>query len=214
MGSSQRIAEPRLYGARASHSFLQENILRDSFVFYRSFYEAISNLSNEDKGRLFSAFAEYALNGIEPELSGFEKSIFTLIKPQIDANIKRYEDGKKGGEHGKKGGRPPKLTQSANDENNPTKTPVKPHQNPSQTPNVNVNVNVNENDHENPLWFEGHVIRLNKKDYTAWQKMTGWSDDYFNKVLSERDDWLNTEPAKQKNWFISTSKYLRGMQNG
>lgn len=87
------------------------------------------------------------------------------------------------------------------------KTPLKPHQNPSQTPNVN------ENEDENPLWFEGHVIRLNKKDYMAWQKMTGWGDDYFNKILSERDDWLNTEPAKQKNWFISTSKYLRGMQN-
>lgn len=191
--------------------------MRDSFVFYRSFYESISNLSNEDKGRLFSAFAEYALNGIEPELTGFEKSIFTLIKPQIDANTKKYEDGKKGGEHGKKGGRPPKTQRSDSNENNPTKTPQKPHKNPSLTPNVNVNGNVNEdgNGNSNDLdgCFDGKVIRLNKRDFYKWVEMTGWNEDYLWKVLSERDDWLATEPAKQKNWFISTSKYLQSISS-
>ena len=38
---------------------------------------------------------EMGFNGVEIELSGLNKTIFTLIKPQIEANIKRYENGKR-----------------------------------------------------------------------------------------------------------------------
>ena len=231
--------------------------MRESFVFYRSFFEAITDLPDEEKGRMFSAICDYALNGNHPNFTGSEKSIFTLIKPQIDANTKKFENGKSGGIHGSKGGRPPK--------NNPTITPPKPHNNPTKTPNVNVNVNVNENVRSlkkptaedikkwktrkpeswekglylengfifnnnlkpedfpenydpledctnslyNPLWIKGDVIRLRLNDYNAWLKMTGWSEEYFDKTLLERDDWLATEPAKAKNWFMSTSKFLQ-----
>lgn len=61
----------------------------------------------------------------------------------------------------------------------------------------------------NPQWFDGKVIILRKNDYDNWLKTTGWSQDYFDKVLSERDDWLASEPAKAKNWFMSTSKFLQ-----
>lgn len=107
---------------------------RQSFVFYRSFYESISDLSNEQKGAILSAICEYALDQNDPDFSGMEKAIFTLIKPQLDANLKRYDNGKKGGKHGIKGGR-----------KNPNGTPSEPQANPTPTPNVNDNVNVNDN---------------------------------------------------------------------
>lgn len=40
---------------------------------------------------------DYAFNGTEPNISPAAMSIFYLIKPQIDANNKKFEDGKKGG---------------------------------------------------------------------------------------------------------------------
>ena len=46
---------------------------------------------------LYRAIVEYGLNGTRPNLSGVESAIFTLITPQIDANQRRYENGKKGG---------------------------------------------------------------------------------------------------------------------
>ena len=70
---------------------------RESFVFYMSFYEALKDLPDETYVRLSKALCEYALHGVVPELEGFEKSIFIAIKPQIDANNKRYENGQKGG---------------------------------------------------------------------------------------------------------------------
>lgn len=107
--------------------------MRDSIVFYRSFYEAIKEIPLEEQGVVYNAIYGYALDGIEPELNGIAKAIFLLVKPQIDANNNRYENGKKGGK--------PKANQ------NETKTEPKPNQDVTETePNVNENVNVNVND--------------------------------------------------------------------
>ena len=72
-------------------------IMRNSFIFYRSFYESIKELTPEQQSEVYTAVFEYSLNQNEVELSGISKAIFTLIKPQLDANLKRYENGSKGG---------------------------------------------------------------------------------------------------------------------
>ena len=71
--------------------------MRDGFVFYRSFFECFNGLSKKDKLALFDALCNYALNDIEPELIGVPAAIFKLLKPQVDANNRRYENGCKGG---------------------------------------------------------------------------------------------------------------------
>lgn len=114
--------------------------MRDSFVFYRSFFEAICELPKKDRLPLFNSICDYALNGVEPELSGTSSAVFKLLKPQIDANNRKRENGLKGGRGNK-----------ANQNQNETKT--KPNENQRQTkskPNVNVNVNVNENGDSEP----------------------------------------------------------------
>ena len=113
--------------------------MRESFVFYESFYLALSELSAAQQGKIYTAICRYALYGEEPELKGASAAVFKLIKPQIDANNRRYENGKKGAEHGIKGGRP----------KNPKETPKEPLTNPKETPNVHVNVNENVNDNDN-----------------------------------------------------------------
>lgn len=68
---------------------------KESFVFYKSFYDAITGPKNEkDRLKVYDAICELALNGNETKLTGVAKTIFTLIKPQILANTKRYENGK------------------------------------------------------------------------------------------------------------------------
>jgi hypothetical protein len=112
--------------------------MRDSFVFYRSFYEALNGLSDIEKGQCFSVIADYALNSIIPEnMDAVVRVFFTMARPQIDANIQRHENGCKGGKFGSLGGRPRK---------NPEETPKKPQENPDITPNVNDNEKDNVND--------------------------------------------------------------------
>lgn len=67
--------------------------MRDSSIFYRSFYEAIKELPTNNQEELYTAIFEYSLNFNEVELTGLSKTIFTLIKPQLEANNKRFESG-------------------------------------------------------------------------------------------------------------------------
>jgi len=69
--------------------------MRDTMIIYRSFYEAIKELPKENQADIWNAVYELGLNANEVELQGISKTIFTLIKPQIDANLKRFENGKK-----------------------------------------------------------------------------------------------------------------------
>ena len=109
--------------------------MRDSMIFYRSFYEAIKELSFESQGIIYNAIYEYGLNKNEVELKGIEKTIFTLIKPQLDANLRKFNNGNKGG-------RPPK--------NNLNETELKPKNNLNETKKkANVNDNVNNNVNNN-----------------------------------------------------------------
>ena len=67
---------------------------RDSFIFYQSFYEAIVELPREVQGEVLTAIVEYGLYGETTEsLKPIAKAMMLLIKPQIDANQKRYENG-------------------------------------------------------------------------------------------------------------------------
>lgn len=102
--------------------------MRDSFVFYRSFYEAMEGLSDAEKGQCFEVLANYAINGEEPRnMTPVVRLFFIMARPQIDKNNQRFENGKNGG-RGK----------------NQTETKNKPNENQTETkPEANVNVNVN-----------------------------------------------------------------------
>jgi hypothetical protein len=67
--------------------------IRDSFIFYRSFYQSAKKLPKEDKAELFDAICSYALDGEEIELSVVPEAIFTVIQPNLDANRRRWENG-------------------------------------------------------------------------------------------------------------------------
>lgn len=124
--------------------------MRDSFVFYRSFFEAAETLKKSDKLKLFEAICEYALNDEEVALAGAPDGMFKLLKPQIDSNNRKYENGRKGGR--------PKANQSitkSKPNNNQSITKPKSNRNAMNNvnvnDNVNVNVNVNDNDNDNAV---------------------------------------------------------------
>ena len=98
--------------------------MKDSFIFYKSFYDAIMQIEDE-KIRLqsFEALTRYALEGIESPVEGIAGVVFALVKPQIDANKIRYENGCKGAKFGKLGGRPKKDPPA---EEKPQEDPKKP----------------------------------------------------------------------------------------
>lgn len=82
---------------------MNEEMKLDGFLFYRSFYEALSELEPADRTAVYDAICEMGLNGeVTTELTGVAKAMFTLIKPVLMSNRQKKAGGKKGGRPRKK----------------------------------------------------------------------------------------------------------------
>lgn len=153
--------------------------MKESFVFYKSFYESIKEVDDNIQLELFKAICEYSLNNEEIELTPISRALFTLMKPIIDSATKRYvasvENGKKGGA--------PKGNQNAKKQ--PKNNLKQPNNNLTKTkeqPKNNLNDNVNDNDNDNIYNYisENFGITINGTNLLKLQK---WEEIFTNDIL-------------------------------
>ena len=140
--------------------------MRESFVFYRSFYESIKLLPKKYQLQCFDALCNYALNDVPMEgLPGTVEAILKSFKPQVDANNRKYENGCKGGR--------PKNNQAetkAKPKSNQDRSKAK--RNDNDNVNDNVNVNANDNDNDNALGSSGGGRYKCDDEFNLWKKLT------------------------------------------
>jgi hypothetical protein len=72
-----------------------EDLKRDTMIFYRSFYESINSLNDPERLQIYDAIFDFTFTFKKHELFGISKSIFTLILPQLEANNRKFINGKK-----------------------------------------------------------------------------------------------------------------------
>lgn len=181
--------------------------MKESFIFYRSFYEALKELSKEDRVEIVDAICELALNETEVELKGgIQKAMFALIKPQIEANNKRYVNGCRAKTKQKASEKQADDEQSESDieakrERNRSEREARTKQSISKDeakgkrsrskPEANENVNDNVNENVNDKEKEKEEKELPSSDDTCMQ---GEKDDkipyediiaYFNKATGK-----------------------------
>ena len=168
--------------------------MRDSMIFYRSFYEAIKELPLDTQGEIYNAIFCYGLDFQVPELSGVSKTIWTLIKPQIDANIKRFENGKK-----------PKIKQIE------SKTEAKDKQDESKSV-TNNNNNVNNNDNvnvNNKPSFKKEAKRELAVISESIQIIYPFNTEKFINAWNEWKEYKKKELKQSYKTTISEGKVLR-----
>ena len=184
---------------------------RGSFVFYESFHTALSRLDDHTYRRLVDSICNYAFKGIEPEGDGVELIAFDLIKPQIDANSKRYEDGRKGGR--------PKTKKPVVSDDKTSGFDVNNQWLEGSKPNVNVNGNVNDNDNGNVDGNgNGDVLPTNQTDPPSDPPPSAFTPPTINeirmyiiergmKVIAERffdyyseRNWTTAKGEPMKDW--------------
>lgn len=69
-----------------------------NFIFYASYFEAVSDYPEEMQKNTFFNLITYAMTGKLPKkMSKDEKLAFTLIQPIIEKSLKKSDNGKKGG---------------------------------------------------------------------------------------------------------------------
>lgn len=189
----------------------------NSYVFYKSFFEATRELyENGD----YKSYAEanyylhnYAFNNVIPDLSKTNivvRSIFPICSKQIEASIKNYQQSKKcgefgklGAEFGKLGGRPKKNKDPAEGLNE--KPPEGLNNNP-----LNINSNVNDNDNvtvnENDNNFDNDCAArepLNIHNFYLKKKLAVLPYEFFK--YNEKHGWeIDGKPIE--NW---QGAYLR-----
>ena len=164
---------------------------RDTIIFYRSFKESMSDLSDADKLIMYEAITDYSLDMKEPELTGFPKALFSLIRPFLDANTQRWKNGCKGG--APKGNKNNRFSKST--------TEVQPEVNQSTT-EVQANKDKNVNKDKNKDINKESTI-VSKKDELSLSspseefiKFNQWLDKHCPFVLKVKTQM--TEPEYQK----------------
>lgn len=169
---------------------------RDSFIFYRSFFEAIDEIPAENQLQVYKSICTYALNQDECKLEGTSKAIFSLIKPQLDANYKKYENGKQSKSKSKANG---KQSKSKNETN------------------VNVNDNDNDNDNANDNVGESCVDGLHEI-IDFYENNIGMLTRYGLEVLSDYVEEMGADLvilAMKKSVEANkrTIQYIKGILN-
>lgn len=161
--------------------------MNESFVFYRSFAKALEKLPADQYKEIMTAICQYGLDGEAAELSDpVLEAIFLLVQPQIDANAKRRENGRKGASSrwDTSKAEADDSTKMANDGKvmaNDSK-PMATHS--TNMPNANANANVNVNANNNPPYppLPGGGVRKDPMEerferfWSAYPKKTGKGD--------------------------------------
>ena len=120
--------------------------MRESFIFYTSFGALIELLPSKKRLPIYEAIYHFGAYQKEADFSKDpqQDAVWRSILPQLKANQKRYENGKKGAESGVLGGAPKGNTNAK--KTTPKTTPTPPENEveettPKTTPNVKDNVN-------------------------------------------------------------------------
>jgi len=169
--------------------------MRDSVVFYKSFLDAIRNLPEGEFKKATLAILDYGINDVEPKLDGVAQVIFTLVKPQIDANNTRFANGKKGGRPRTKGYE--KENQRFQDEE------------PKENVNVNDNENANENENvkeKKHKYGEYEKVLLTDTEYTKLCEEFG--DMKTGKAIKLLDEYIVEKGYKSKSHYLAMRRWV------
>ena len=169
--------------------------MRESYTFYRSFIEGLRDVDDATFRRLVESISRYALDDIEPELTGLEYGMFTSWKANVDASNKRRENGKLGG-------RPSKEKPMVTDEK-PMVTDEEP--NKKENKKEKENKTIKEKKKFTPPSFEeveayckGRNSSVNPKDFF----------DYF-----DTGHWIDSRGEPVRNWkqkIITWENHAKG----
>lgn len=171
----------------------------ESMVFYSSFSKAIKRLPEDEQLKALWSIIDYGIDGKEPEGDGLFMVAFDMAKPQIDANIKRKENGFKGGRkktNGYADEKPMVLENETNGYEN-------------EKPNVNDNVNVNVNDNVNvktytcafeSLWAAYPRKKEKAKAYKCYKARLadGFSEDELETAVKRYADECKINHTEEK----------------
>lgn len=161
---------------------------RESMIFYASWWDGIKELPVAVRNEVLNTIVEYGIEGVMTSEQGqMTKAIMALIRPQIDANNVRWENGCKGGA--------PVGNQNARKNNQETTE-----KQAKTTYNENEYVNVNVNENESECECDAHAPALTREE-EIFKKFLEWCR------YSAPDSLLFAEPLSLEQFTQLYTKY-------
>ena len=74
--------------------------MANRFTFFQSYYESLKELCPEDFKAVVCAMCAFAFYGEDSELTGIQKAIYALIKPNVEKSLELVERRKEAGRRG------------------------------------------------------------------------------------------------------------------
>lgn len=181
--------------------------MADKFTFFASYYEAIAEFDDETRLKMYDMICRYALYGeiIDSE-NAIEKSLFTIIKPLIEASERRRSGGAPVGNQNAR--KQPKTIknnlpkQSIETTENNLKQPI----DSEKTNNINKNKNINKNININIK----EEIKAETEEGTKRKRFIPPSLEEVTAYCKERNNSVNPESFidfyASKGWYIGKNK--------
>lgn len=185
--------------------------MADKFTFYASYYEAIAEFDNETRLKIYDMICKYALYGeiIDSE-NAIEKSLFTIIRPLIEASERRRSGGAPIGNQNAR--KQPKTTknnlpkQSIETTENNQKQPI----DSKKTNNINKNKNINKNININIKEEIKEEKEVETEEGTKRKRFIPPSLEEVTAYCKERNNSVNPESFidfyESKGWCIGKNK--------
>ena len=178
---------------------------KNSFIIYHDYFEILSDLSDEDLGKLFRALFNYEIERQEPDFNGSLGIAFKFIKKDLDRNLIKYKNiCERNTNNGKKGGAP-KGNQNAKKKDETTQN------NPKQPKttlydNDNDNDNKRENTKENKYYIESEI---NTTTTTLKQLKTIFPDLIEDEPLNALIDCELLMNNIKESSFLKSFKFMK-----
>lgn len=189
---------------------------KKGFVLYKSFYDAIEDLTLTQKGMLLDAIFLYQISGEEPSKKSEVYLAFKFIKIQLDIDAEKYTKViERNRVNGSKGGRPKGSS-------NKPKKPSGLFRNPKNPGEPKKPVEDEDEDEDE----KEKEVENEKNKYTTLQKFINQKSDVIKKVSNKYKD-KDVEKAfvnfveqnrikdyKYKNYYLAFCKWVREDQFG
>lgn len=190
----------------------------DAIVFYKSFFEAIEDIPEEEQLQVYRALFKHYFYDEEINVKGSAKAILRIMVPLIDNASARY---KASVENGKKGGAPygnQNARKYPKEENN-----LKQPRN-NLNKNININNNINKNMCESSVETTAeitpsfsHTTTPSLSDIIAYGNSLGANSDYCERFYNHYESigWVNANGIKIKNWKLTLNNwYKKDLESG
>lgn len=177
----------------------------DSFTFFRSYHEALKELSDRDRKALLVAIDDYVFEDKAPELKGIKKSVWSLIEPHL-----RVSKSKAGNARKKTNQNQNEIKTKSNRDNSSDFDLLEKE---NKKKNMNKNKKKESEKKENENFQPCDFVAPTLTDIISYAKKLNLCDEnYCERFYNyyEAIGWVNSSGRKIKKWELVFSNWLKG----